>query len=279
MFEMLAGYLEASVTPEQRRVCLDACQALTEVGIEDHAALIENELAVVDVHDGDVLINLVHGLLIPIYHNLISQYGVRLVETATLAQCVDVFKALNAIENYDDSETVYQFCESTEGSEAALADVLALIGGQTVFEYLALLEYVSPSLLERIQEIHAKEVPGDSKVSPVILRAQRRLRAILQSPLAQTGTEPLIVHYVEDGGLLGVDLRWLLKPEYCALIENMSPSQIAVEAVSFAAASNSTDESLAAVVGTILSDYLHLPMPTITQVDVSVKKLLQALHA
>lgn len=278
MFEMLDGYLEATVTPEQRRVCLEACQALVDAGIEEHAALIENELAVVETQNGDALIAVVEGLLIPLYRNLLGEYGVRLIEEATLSQHVDVFKALNQIENYDDSETVYQLCDSPEGSEAALADVLALIGGQSTFDYLQQLAYVSPSLLERIQELHRTEALPASE-TPQVERARRRLRKLLESPLAQTLPEPLILGYVEEGGRLGVDVRWLIKPDDVKILETRSPAQLALEVVCLAAASNSTDESLPAIVSHLLSDQLNLTLPVITEVDVTVQKLLKVLHA
>ena len=279
MFETLAAYLEATATPEQRAVCLDACQSLVEAGITDHSFLIEQELAVADSYDGDFLIHLQEETLKPIYVNILREFGVRLTEEATLARHVDVLKALHALDNYEDQQSLLGFCESNDGAEAALADILQLLGAYDSTEYLMVLDFVSPALLDRIVEICTAESTEALPTNEIVAVAQQRVTKYLTLPEAKDLDEHSVFRTaLTDGLRLGLSMDDLIAP-YRSQLENITVPKLMLELVGFALASGNDDAFMRTVLTKEL-DYHHLSPDQILKLDVAISHLLrQVFHA
>lgn len=272
MFETLAAYLDACVTPEQRKVCLDACNALVDAGVEDLQFMIEQELAVADSLDSDSVLGIAQGVLIPLYANVLSEFGVTLTEEANLAQYVDVFKALDQIDNYDDPETLQGYCDSPEGSQAALADILSVLGTAGSDEYLTILAYVSPSLLERISELTVRENVDELPKPAIVTEARERVVNYLKLPNVSAAAT-VFRQALEDGLRLGMSLDALIAP-YRSQLDGMEPARLTIELLGFALASGNDS----AFMRTILSrefEHHQLTADQILKVDVLIRQLLK----
>lgn len=274
MFETLAAYLDVTATPEQRAVCLDACRTLAEAGLTDHEFLIDQELAVAESYDGDFLIHLQDELLKPILVNVLREFGVRLSEEATLAQFTDVLKALHALDNYEDRQSVLGYCESNDGAEAALADILELLGAYHSTEYLTVLDYVSPSTLERIAEICSRtDVEILAANMEALAPLQIRVTKYLRLPEMQELKDSVFRQALTDGLRLGLSMDLLIAP-YRAQLDALPPPQLLLELVGFALASGNDD----AFIRTVLTkEFDHHPLTPdqILKLDVAIKDLLR----
>jgi hypothetical protein len=274
MFETLAAYLDVAASPEQRAVCMDACQTLVEAGITDHEFLIDQELAVADSYDGDFLIHLHEELLKPIYVNVLREFGVRLTAEATLAQHVDVLKAMHAVDNYDDQQALLGYCESNDGAEAALADILELLGAYHSTEYLTVLDFVSPSVLERIAEICTQEPDEPLPASALVDRARVRVTKFLG--LAETADlkeDSVFRQAVVDGLRFGLSMDDAVAPYRTQLSERPAP-QLVQELVGFALSTGNDD----AFMRTLLSkelDHYSLTPDLVLKMDVFIGDLLR----
>lgn len=272
MFEVLGAYLDKLVTPEQRAVCLDACNTLLLAGIDDHAFLLEQDMAMAEDFDGDFLLGIVNGTLGPIYKNILAQFGVRLVEDATLVQATDVLKALHGVDNYDDQETMLGYCDGTDGEVAILADILSLIGSYHSTDYLTILDYVSPSLIERIAALCTKENVDELPADAIVERCRVRLRKFLQLAPMQAIPEPLAIDAVDDGARLGTPLDLLIEP-WRTRLEELPPAILAGELVGFALASDLDNALIHSAISQQV-DHFQFPMARVTAIDVAVQKLL-----
>lgn len=277
MFDFLSAYLEGTVTPEQRRVVLDGCYALVEVGISDHEFLIDQELEKTDQLDSDTVIQQVTEMVLPMLRQVIGEFGVRLTEDVTLAQATDILRALQRIENYEDQDTILGLTESSDGSEAALADILELMGQFSSAEYLGWFERVSPALLERIEETCSKE--NDPLLPNQSIRDAARFQMQLYLSMApvQAAAELLAVHALEEGLHFGLPLELVIAP-YRARLESLDSQRLALELMGFLCASNTDINDFRKVAGQQL-ELIHADLTKITAVDVAVTKLIDQLRA
>lgn len=247
MFETLTAYLDAAASPEQKALALDSCQTLLDAGIEHHDYMIEQELAVADDIDSDVIFNVLGNVLMPVFVHTLLQMGVQLDEDAPLAVANDILKGLLLIENHDDPQAITDLCQADESPEVILADLLEMVGSHTSADYLASLQEITPALISRIDELHQVRLTAQSQPLPdmqQLAHARARL-SVLVSTLRdheKAWSEALL----EAGLRLGTNLDDLLNV-HSALVERAWEKGIADAAVVCAllgAASSASGETL-----------------------------------
>lgn len=281
MFELLSGYLDVTATPEQRTTCLQACKVLSDIGLSDHEFQINQELEISDQSSGDFLINLVEGILKPIYRNQLKEFGITLNEDTTLEQYVDVLNGVSKIDNYDDLATVYTYCDSSDGPVAALADILPLVGRYKSDDYLSFIDNVSEDLIDRIASLYEDTSEVDPIPEPItVARARIRFTRFLASPNTKLDPEtiqPIAVQLLNNGGRLGLPFTVLLET-YLATLAGFNAARLAIELVALGAISNLEDNELKPALSKVI-DLLGLELSTVTAADISVNKLLpQVFH-
>jgi hypothetical protein len=278
MFEVLSGYLEVTATPEQKTSCLEACRVLSDAGITDHEFLIEQELAIADLQSSDFAINLIEGILKPVYVNQLNEFGVTLNASAELPHYVDVFRGLVNTDNYEDTATLYTLCDSSEGVAAALADILALMGAYKAVDYLTWIDHVDEALIDKIAGLHE----DDSAVEPnpsedAVMLARMRYERLVQC--AETALDPpaLAFQDLNNGGRLGLPLSILIE-SHLNTLALVQPPRLGVELLAFAAISNVSDLTLKDELSKVV-DRLGLDPALITVTDIQLNRLLpKVLH-
>lgn len=278
MFDFLSAYLESAVTPEQRRVILDGCYALVEVGISDHEFLIDQELEKTDQLDSDTVMANVAGMLLPMIKQIVGEFGVRLGEEVTLQQATDVLRALQLIDNYEDQESVYGLTDSSDGPEAALADILQLMGQYQSAEYLTMFERVSQDLLDRIAEVCSTENGPLLPDQGIRDRAKMDLELFSTLPtVAPVAPEMLIRHALEEGAHFAMSLELLIAP-YRTQMESLDAGRLAIELMGFLCASRVDINDFRKTASQQL-EIIHTDISKITAVDVAVTSLIDQLRA
>lgn len=264
MFDFFGAYLDKITSPERKRIYLDACKALFEVGISEHEFAIDQEISMVDNGTTEMFLTALDNLLLPMIVQCVYELGVVLEEHVTLEQATDVLRGLNAIENYGDPDTICNLCHSDDGPEAALSDILPLLGRYESADYLTYLSQVSPDTMKRIEDLTRKDVVGEEPSTLQVNRARSRL-----TPFVQKFTDALVLHALKDGARLGIHISDLITP-YRDVIEELSTERAAVELFGFALASDA--ESLDKVLSEEL-ELLFSDPKKVTPIDVQLAKL------
>lgn len=275
MFDYLAAYLEATVTPEQKQVVIRACELLVEQGFTDHNFVIEQELQMADNLDGDVAMSMVNNYLIPVYRQQLLAFGVTVTDDITLTQCTDFLEALTALENYDDGDAITNACDALDGPEAALADLLELTGQNQSEDYLLLIERVSPDLIERVLSTVVVDPFEQAKISEQLPMVKARLEKLVAVPGIDGGAS-CFTHYLAMGGKLGVDVEHIVAPYRVTLEAIKQPPSLAHELLLLVSASNLSDSLLYTAFKYQL-EQLHLSTDAITGVDIAYQKLQKFL--
>lgn len=268
MLELLSAYLEVNVTPEQKTSYLDACQALIDNGITEHVFLLEQNLAVSDSLDVDTAVSGFEEILLPFFTDIIGEFGIVLSESVTLSEAADVFRSLLVLENYEDKATVNALTSSDDGCEAALSDILELVGRYASVDYIRMFESVSDELLDRIAELTSSIAVEDNPSEETVDVCKHRLRLFLDLPEVDKNKTPLIVGLLMNGARLGVDRHDLIAPHREYLETLSSPKSIASECIGLLLASKEENKDLQKAFGMEL-DLLHLEQLQRTAVHVA----------
>lgn len=271
MFEFLSAYLEVTVTPELKRVYLNACQTLVDHGVTDHVFALDQELAIADSLDSDVVLDSISGILLPIYRSTLGEFGIVLNDQATLAQAADVFQALATLENYDDQETINGLCDGPDGPEAALADLLQLTGSYTAAEYLPLFESVSDELIDRIAELNRQENLDELPPEEFLDNYRTRLHKLYGLAAAQTRPSLRIEALLEDGTRLGLPYEEYTVAQRTYL-DTCEPQLLALELMGLLLASSLAENGILKAAAAEL-ELLHLEQLKMTATHVAITKL------
>ena len=275
MFDFLSAYLDAVVTPERRRVILEACNALTNAGIDEHEFAIDQQIESADEVGNDVVLANIETMLTVTLGQVIGGFGVRLEDEVLLVQAVDVLNSLLLIENYEDKASVAGYLETDDGAAAALADVLALMGQYQSAEYITFFRHVSPDLIDRISEQCTKNVDLRPDRLPEHDRATNRLRLfVINTEIVKDASQLFISQALEEGARPGSPLETLIRP-YRLLLEQLPVPELAVQLVGFVLASGEDLADIKLVVKQQI-DQLHLATHQITNLDVAVDRVLKS---
>ncbi len=277
MFEFLAAYLEANVTPEQKQVFMDACTTLSKNGFTDHEFVIEQDLMLADNLDSDIATSMITNYLLPVYRDRLAEFGVFASDELTLAMATDILTGLLSIDNYDDRDSINARCESYEGPEAALADILELVGARHSDEYLTVLERVSPDLIARIEsmtdQVNEEDIANQDQVESIRTRLLALNVAIGGSDKAVMANE-----YLAEGGKIGIPAGEIVAPFRERLDEIATAGELARELLMLVALSDVRLDNLNAAVKAEL-DLLHLKPMLLTSVDVAVRNYIGGIRA
>lgn len=275
MFEFLSAYLESTVSPELKRIYINACQTLVDHGITDHVFALDQELSVADNLDSDVVLDSISGILLPLYRTTLGEFGIVLNENTTIAQAADVFQALVVLENYEDHESISGYCLGTDGPEAVLADLLQLTGSYTSAEYLPLFESVSAELIERIAELNRQEDTEELPPTEFLNNYRERLQKLFALASAQAPQKLRIKTLLEDGARLGMPYEDYTVNER-AYLDTCEPQQLALELMGLLLASSLAEAGILKAAGAEF-ELLHLDQLKITAAHVAITKLFNQI--
>lgn len=270
MFEQFSAYLDHIVTPERKKIYMDACNALVSIGMVEHGLQIDQQISLAEDGDTEIFLHSVDELLSGCLQQVIGEFGIQLEETVTVAQMTDLLNGLQLIENYDDPETVYAYCQAPEGSEAALADILQLMGAYHAATYMTFLKKVNPALLDRISDLTSVEKQQPLPDPLQVDRARSRLTNFLAK---RTDGPFLIQHAIANMARLGAPLDELVEP-YRDALDQQPPERVAVELVAFLLASSAAPEEFQAAIAHEGELIFH-DVNTVTKLDLAVGKILK----
>jgi hypothetical protein len=212
MFEVLATHLDALVSPEQKTLILEACEALLAVGITRHDLVIDNELSVMDSLDSDLALNVVDNILIPLYRQTLGEYGIVLEDDVQLKYLTDILTGLTRIENWSDLQTITDLCHADEEADAVLSDLLEMVGQYSSADYHSQMVSVNPALIDRIAETCEPKVYSELVIPEALVNIVRdRVRAFLISTEGDTVSKWLLDQITDQGLRLGTPMAYLIQ--------------------------------------------------------------------
>lgn len=270
MLDELEPYLRQRTTPELTDVIMAGCNALLEAGVDNHLFLLRNNIDLSATEDFDAVYGGVIGILMPILRHNLREYGVTMTDECGLPELVATFEAINRIEDCEEKEAINTLTDAEEGNEAALADILEIVGDLSSSDYLMVLSQVSTDLITRIAELTSTEDEGPQPDDIAVAAAQTRLRKLL--PQGGYGEESIFIQAVGDGLRLGLTFETIIEPHLTAISE-LPVQAMAKELVAFAYASSmQTDDVLPTL--NKLKESFNLSISDLLELDSAIGRLL-----
>lgn len=276
MFEYLSAYLEAYATPAQKQLYLDACQTLVDHGVTAHVFAIDQDLAVAESLDSDIVFSSMNEILIPLYIEKLGEMGLVVDHEAPIHLLTDTLRGLLLVENYEDKETLSSMLDCDEGKEAAIADILAAMGQYQSAEYLPIIQDVSDELIARMREVVKSEPTDDQIDHQQVAAIRHRVERFLNLPDIQGHLPILAFSLVRDGLKLGIPHEDLLEGRQEYLDSLKSPEKIAINLLAFILISATVEDDLLRDFSMEL-ELLHIDPLVRTQAHVLASKLIKAL--
>jgi hypothetical protein len=270
VLENLESYLETAASPQLRDLVMDACKTLETAGVDQHLFMLNVVLEQVESTESDILTLGICGTLIPVMTQTLREFGIQLTEDADLRVVNSILKGLQAISNWDDPDTLNGLTQAVEGEEAALADILSIVGDLTVGDYMQVLLEVSPDLLDRIAQETDRATFEPQPDSVAVAAAQIRLRTLL--PKAQFNEDSIFVYALDNGLRLGLPFELCLAP-YLEALYSHPIEKLGQELVAFAYASSLTTDAVLPVINK-LKETFTLSIDDMFQLDAAIKRLL-----
>lgn len=279
MFEYLTAYLNSFATPVQKQIYLDACQTLVDHGVTAHVFAIDQDLAVAESLDSDIVFSSMNEILIPLYIEKLGELGLTVVHDAELPLLTDMLKGLLLVENYEDKDTLSSLLDCVEGKEAAIADLLALMGSFQSAEYLPILQEASDELIDRLREVVRSEA-GDEPIDQSLVNAIRyrveRFLTLEDVNVYWTNNGIQAIKLVKDGLKVGIPHEDLLEGRQAFLDDLKKPDVIAIELLAFILISATVEDELMRDFSMEL-ELLHIDPLIRTQAHVLAQKMVQAV--
>ncbi|WJJ54899.1 hypothetical protein [Xanthomonas phage RTH11] len=270
MLEQLREYLDSVTTPELSDLILDACKTLSSAGLDMHEYQIQQAMAIGEGLDSDSALEGVIEAILPQLLTGLKQFGVYTAEGVDLRTANSIFKGILLIEDWDDPVSINGLTAALEGEEAALADILVIVGDLTIGDYMNALERVSPDLIARIDEMTSEDRPEPQPDSVAVASAQMRLRALLGK--AQFDDDSLFIKAMDANQRLGLSFELTFQPHLDAL-HQLPLNKLGRELVAFALASSATTDEIPLKLNR-LKESFNLSITDLMSLDADIKKLL-----
>jgi hypothetical protein len=149
MSNVLANFID-TVVPESRRGILHhADNVLISVGHRTHHIAVENLISQADEMETVDLIDQAEGAIVNSMIDQISEYGIGIKER-NLGTITAIFTGLTDIIGYSDQQAILDICDQDDLPEESLSDILALVYNDDSERYVQVLDYVLPSLIQRV---------------------------------------------------------------------------------------------------------------------------------
>lgn len=239
--EPIVAYLENVVSQERKLVMVEAMRALTHLGIQDHAFLL-NQIMESQEEETDAVLAQMDILLQNALHDCLRNFGVEIDPTAPMAIRTAMLNGLQSLDNWSDPEAIQSLCDTDDDAEGILASLLELVTETSHAEYALYLVRVSPSLIDRIDDVHQRYLPEAMPSSEEHDRALARTQKLL----AKTPV-PILSQAIADLLLFGGDYHSLLGLHEEA-IAKLDQKGAIPELVGFALASELPDAELEAAI-------------------------------
>lgn len=279
MFDTISMYLETHATPEQKQVCMAGCQSLADAGVTDHVDILSDEIAAIDSQSpitDDLMLSIIHSVLIPMHRNALGEFGIVLSADVTLLVITDILNGIRALGNYGDPATLNSLCDAPEGPEAALADMLELVGAFTAAEYLPVLETVNPQLLDRIEQLTTGTEALDQPEQQAVALARSRTLKLFAVLGAEQTQGLLAFQYINDGGRLGTYAHDLLA-QFREPLAALPPAALAANLLALVLITQTPYDF---ILSTVKHELAHITsdMDVISVTIANVGKLLQKVE-
>lgn len=279
MFEYLSAYLDAYATPAQKQLYLDACQTLVDHGVTAHVFAIDQDLAVAESLDSDIVFSSMNEILIPLYIEKLGEMGLVVDHEAPIHLLTDTLRGLLLVENYEDKETLSSMLDCDEGKEAAIADILAAMGQYQSAEYLPIIQDVSDELIARLREVVKSEPTDDQIDHQQVAAIRHRVERFLKLPEVEAvrpNLQLIAFELVSNGLKVGIPHEDLLEGRQDWLEHHKKPEEIAISLLSFILISATVEDDLLRDFSMEL-ELLHIDPLVRTQAHVLASRLIKAL--
>lgn len=270
MLDRMQEYLDSVTNSALSALIMDATSTLTAAGQEVHLYQLQQAMDIGEGLEPDEALNGLQSVLMSNMRQVLMQFGVTLSDDTDLRCANSILKGIQLIEDWDDPVTLNGLTAALEGEEAALADILEIVGELTIGDYMNALERVSPDLIARINEITGADRPEPQPDSVAVAAATMRLRNLLNKGVLDE--DSLFVRAMDEGMRLGLSFELTFEPWLDRLYE-LKPSKLAVELVAFAFASAATTDEIPAKLNR-LKESFHLSITDLLELDSAIKKLL-----
>lgn len=149
MSTLLANFIDTAVPEARRGMFHHADNVLTGVGYRTHHIATDNILSNSEDAETVDLIDQVERTIIDAMVSQVSEYGIG-IKQYELGTVTAIFTGLNDMPHFGDQQAILDICDNDDLPEETFADILALIYNDVPERYIAVLDYVTPSLIQRI---------------------------------------------------------------------------------------------------------------------------------
>ncbi len=247
MLERLRTLLDGLATPAQIDCVVDACEALSTHGYQDHWFSIE-QLTASSVDDPTELTNtIIIESLIPTYKELFTSMGITVSSDIDLSQCVELFRGVMQLENFDDNATLHGIATCDESNEDILLSLLEVVTTRQSEHFAPLIDDVKSSFIQAIAKLTSNFIDAVPIDRACYDRAKFRVKRLLE--YCQR-TQPSLLDTPLDLSLLrlGYPLEGLLHDKRDD-IEDMPVQLASLMLLLYVYCSEVTDDRLDAVIG------------------------------
>ncbi len=270
MLDRMQEYLDSITTPALSDLIMDATRTLTAAGQDIHLYQLQQAMDIADGLEPDAALESLQSVLMSNLSQTLRQFGVYLSDETDLRTANSILKGIQLLEEWDDPTTINGLTAALEGEEAALADMLVIVGELTIGDYMNALERVSPDLITRINELTSEERPEPQPDSVAVAAAQMRLRGLLNK--GALGEDSVFVKALDQGLRLGLSFELMLQP-WLEELYAQKPAKLAADLVAFAFASALATDEIPPTLNR-LKESFHLSITDLLELDSAIKKLL-----
>lgn len=270
MLDRMQEYLDSVTTTVLSDLIMDATRTLTQTGQDVHHYQLQQAMDIAEGLDPSDAVESLQSVLLSNFREVLKQFGVYITEDTDLRTANSILKGITLIEDWDDPATLNGLTAALEGEEAALADILQIVGELTIGDYMNALDRVSPDLIVRIGELTSRDTSEPQPDSVAVAGAQMRLRELLNKGVL--GEDSLFVHAMDMGMRLGLSFELAIQP-YLEELYQRPVGKLAPDLVAFAYASALATDEIPDKLNR-LKESFHLSITDLLELDSAIKKLL-----
>lgn len=272
MLDTVKQFLVDNTTPELTDSIKAAHDILERINYPDLDATFESIIVMADDNDAgstmDQIFDTAHTLL----ENVLRQHAVNVSYDASLDILIKMVETIVIVEDFEDKQAIIDLCLMDRGPAEITAEILALVSGSAVEEFVTAIDYVSPALVERIGKLMQASPLPDSDDKAVQELRQKLLNNHRYFVNQQMGQPLLVTDMLKDGVAVGYPFAVYIE-QIGRGLEGMLPLRAAQELVAMAIISRDASDNPRLAITNNLEHFVASPAYA-TKILIEVDALL-----
>lgn len=277
MLDILDTHLSQATTPELKDSLERAHRLFERIELPDYESAFEELLELDGDADACATVQAVVELTRELQGKILAQHLVTLSEDSALDLRSDCIEGLLLLPDYENYQHVLMSLALDIPAEEKFAELLQLVSPHNAQEWLAVIESVSQTLLDRLQEAVQPRV-RDERGSGLLNGQMRsaRIDALVKLSKIIKGYKPSVVELINTGSDLGYPFLTYAR-ELQATLQALSPENAGAELVAICLVSSDGFDSPL----TLIKQHLETLIgneDSITKILVRVSQIVLALQ-